>query len=97
MLADTSSAPAAMTDDVGATAAALAALSVEPTLAKSVAAATISGTAMRNDIGALPPNPRQRVSPLSRQNPHFRVTYLRRVREPRNVSALSPANSRKVF
>ncbi|MGO9355466.1 MAG: hypothetical protein ACLP3C_33285 [Mycobacterium sp.] len=68
MLADTSSAPAAITDDVGSTAAALAALSVEPTLAKSVAAAaTISGTAMRNDIGPLPTNPRQRVSPPSRQ------------------------------
>jgi hypothetical protein len=42
MLADTSSDPAAITDDVSATAAALAALSVEPTLAKSMAAATIS-------------------------------------------------------
>ena len=75
MVAETSSAPAAMTDDVGATAAKLAALSVEPTLARSVAAAvTISGAAKRNDLGGLPPNPRQRVSPPSRHIPRLRVT-----------------------
>ncbi len=70
--------PAAMTDDIGATAAKLAALSVEPTLARSVAAAaTISGAGMRNDIGDLRSNPRQRVSPPSRHIPRLRVTYRR--------------------
>jgi hypothetical protein len=77
-----------MTDDVGAAAAALAALIVEPTPARSeAAAATISGAAMRNDIADFPPfqgnpagarpplSPWQWVSPSSRQTPHFRVTY----------------------
>lgn len=87
-LADTSSAPAAMTEDVGAAATTLAALIVEPTRAKSVAAATtISGAAMRNDMGDVPPfqgnpagawsplNPRQRVSASGQRTPYFRYNY----------------------
>ena len=51
MVADTSSAPAATMAMVGAAAAALAALIVEPTLARSfAAAASISGAAIRYDI-----------------------------------------------
>ncbi|OBF43149.1 hypothetical protein A5787_15040 [Mycobacterium sp. 852002-50816_SCH5313054-b] len=51
MAADTSSLAAAATADVGTAAAALAALIVEPTLAKSEAAAvTYSGTATTKDI-----------------------------------------------
>ncbi|SON58523.1 hypothetical protein MSIMFI_00001 [Mycobacterium simulans] len=56
MAADTSSAPAATRDIVGAAAAALASLIDEPTLAKSVAAAARnSGVAMRYDMRDLPP------------------------------------------
>src|SRR5713101_7348155 len=56
MAADTSSAPAATTSVVVAAAAALAALSVEPIFARSVAAAvTNSGAAITNDMGHLPP------------------------------------------
>lgn len=50
-LIDTSSAPAARIATVGADAAALAALTVEPMLAKSIAAAVKnSGAAITNDI-----------------------------------------------
>lgn len=53
--ADTSSAPAASTPVVGASAAALAALNVEPICAKLfAAAATISGVANTYDIAVLP-------------------------------------------
>src|SRR5882757_11077394 len=51
MAADTSSAPAANIPVVGAAAAALAAVIVEPILARSVAAvATTSGIAITNDM-----------------------------------------------
>ncbi len=51
MLADTSSAPAADMPVVGNAAARLAALIVEPMIAKSVAAvATVSGLAITKDI-----------------------------------------------
>src|ERR1700739_4988055 len=54
MAADTSSSAAASTPVVWGAAAALAALSVEPTLDKSVAAVVISsGTAIRLDISVL--------------------------------------------
>src|SRR5271166_271801 len=55
MAADTSSSAAATTDVVWVTAATFAAWSVEPTLARSVAAAaTYSGAAITNDISASP-------------------------------------------
>src|ERR1700677_2006254 len=55
MAADTSSAPAARTPVVGAAAAALAALIVDPIFAKSEAAAvTNSGAAITKDIPNLP-------------------------------------------
>src|SRR5271167_3390921 len=56
MAADTSSSAAARIPVVGAAAADLAALSVEPILARSVAAAVASsGVAITNDMGHLPP------------------------------------------
>src|ERR1700739_1102851 len=56
MPADTSSAPAATTSVVVVAAAALAALSVEPIFARSVAAAvTNSGAAITYAMGHLPP------------------------------------------
>src|ERR1700739_2031870 len=62
MPADTSSAPAATTSVVVVAAAALAALSVEPIFARSVAAAvTNSGAAITNDMGHLPPRHNQCV------------------------------------
>src|ERR1700739_2824441 len=56
MAADTSSSAAARIPVVGAAAATLASLSVEPIFARSVAAAvTSSGAAITNDMGHLPP------------------------------------------